>query len=336
MLKKTKYAIISKMKVILDQQENPLAQVSADLFRKFVPEDVFVVIDLGSGGLRADFVHKDGSSLLGIRCNQYPLKMTRAYKEYTKLLTDKAIDATTRFFETLQPFWVHLPDRNIITFATEAVRAAPNKALLINSIRGVVDFQRKPNLLPEILSGTAEAKLIGQSACENMNSKPLFVIHIGGGSVDFFVPCTNEAMSYPKTDFFNNGQPCPDQLQALMANLAPNTLISPQTIVITGGAAKCFHKADYQASNLAEMKNSYEAADNKTMLGRIADAAFYELLQKLYPEIKLHYGNSNVREAKLKERGVDTGKQGIAQTKRIEISFSSFYAGKPPTVYAPS
>ena len=121
------------MKLVLGSNAGSLTDYMGEILLQVSPNNVFLAVDLGSGGLRADFVDRQGSSLLAIRCHQHPLKETWNTEKFKGLLTSEAIDTVYLFFQAIIPIALLLPNQNIVAFATEAVRAAPNKQKLLNA-----------------------------------------------------------------------------------------------------------------------------------------------------------------------------------------------------------
>ena len=124
-------------------------------------------------------------------------------------LTDIAV---TRVIKTLKRF-KDIADsykvKELITYATSAVREAPNRNNFLNLVKSEV------NIDIELISGTEEARLIYLGVLSGMEfgERPHLIIDIGGGSTELILADANDAIALTSTkigavrlkrDFFNN------------------------------------------------------------------------------------------------------------------------------------
>lgn len=156
--------------------------MSANQTQNDTPKKRIAAIDLGTNSFHAVIVdiYPDGT-----------FSTVDTLKEMVELgrngvgkpLTADAIDTGIAALKKIKILCRHQEVERILSFATSAIREAPNGGEFIQ--RAIDEVRIKIMAIP----GKMEAKLIGQAVQHGMslNSEPVLIMDIGGGSTEFII-----------------------------------------------------------------------------------------------------------------------------------------------------
>lgn len=145
-------------------------------------EHVFAAIDIGTNSVRLAVVRDEGNRLTTLAVHREVVRLGEGEFETNRMLPEaiaRGALVCSRFADVARGFGA----REIVAFATSAVREAENREEFIERVRRDADIEVR------VISGVEEARLIwlGVSSGFELSDRRAVLIDIGGGSTEMIV-----------------------------------------------------------------------------------------------------------------------------------------------------
>ncbi|MFH2142023.1 MAG: phosphatase [Bacteroidota bacterium] len=204
----------------------------------------FGIIDLGTNTFNLLIVEQTDKGFKKLTKKKGPVKLGQDGINngiITSNAQRRGIQILSAHLETIRKFEVD----KFYAFATSAIRTA------INGIEYTQKIKNELNLDIQIISGDKEAELIyyGVSQAVNISDKPVLIIDIGGGSVEFII-CNNEGLLWKNS--FKLG------IARLLEKFCPSNPVKSQEITII---------EEYIHENLQPLFQELRKYNVKTLIG---------------------------------------------------------------------